>query len=180
MIVLTENWYDSAKCAVLSALALSLRDRVGLFVEVGCWQGRSTMVLANAIFPQVLHCVDHWKGDLTSPDTGVSPQLAASRDVQAEFVHNMNTATHGNYRIFNMDWEAYAASRRGPEFAFVHLDAAHDYESVYKQVLWFNTHLVEGGMLVGDDYSHPGVYKAVNELLPGHMELSGLWVWKPC
>ena len=59
----------------------------------------------------------------------------------------------------------------------VFIDAAHDYDSVVRDIGTARRLLVPGGLLCGHDYggSWPGVVQAVNELVPSKGVVNSIW-----
>src|SRR2546425_9597933 len=76
--VFHENWFPAKKAAATLA-ATELAPPEGDCIEVGCWEGRSTVLLANALYPRTLHVIDHFEGDLTDPGSMVTTK-ARERD----------------------------------------------------------------------------------------------------
>ncbi|MEI6231355.1 MAG: hypothetical protein WCP81_11530, partial [Actinomycetes bacterium] len=50
----TEEWFNEFSQHVLADLVRGVRDVPGLLVEIGSWQGRSTVAMANAAFPRTI------------------------------------------------------------------------------------------------------------------------------
>jgi hypothetical protein len=67
---------------------------------------------------------------------------------------------------------------------FIHIDASHEYESVFETIKLVLPKMVKGGIICGDDYQtasinrhdlHGGVERAVKEALPNHNNIDNLW-----
>jgi hypothetical protein len=67
---------------------------------------------------------------------------------------------------------------------FIHIDASHEYESVFETIKLVLPKMVKGGIICGDDYMtanmnredlHGGVERAVKDLLPHHKSIDNLW-----
>src|SRR5688572_12405710 len=110
MTLFTEEWFGAASQRTLASLAKSVVRLDGTIVEVGCWQGRSTCALANAVWPRTVQAVDTWQG---SPGE-ISAELAAERDVFAEFQRNVVALTNGNVKPWRMGWREYFATHTEP------------------------------------------------------------------
>nr|QBK93385.1 MAG: methyltransferase domain protein [Pithovirus LCPAC404] len=163
----------------------------GLIIEVGCWEGKSTTHLARAVFPEILICNDTWKGNVEeSKVTGVkniSETIAESRDVYSFFLGNMKQLTQGNFTVEKKDCMIFLKGLADDtKIKFCHVDASHDYESVKETIELANKHLVDGGILCGDDYRtanrnrrdlHGGVQRAVQEVFPVHKVIGNLWYY---
>ncbi len=171
----TEDWYSLENQKALADAYEQVRDLEGDVVEVGCWEGRSTVALANACYPQRVHAVDTWEG---SPGE-ISADLAQQRDVHQTFTENMTAETAGNVNVFRMDWRDYFTLRQEP-VKFCHIDATHTYSEVRDNIRTVLRFIVPGGVICGDDAHHPPVYKAVLDTLGLKVQLTGtnLWTWR--
>lgn len=143
-----ENWYSGEQALYMAHLARLAP--AGAMVEIGCWEGRSAIVLAQMIYPRILHCVDHWQGNIDEDPDCASGKIARERDVFATFRHNMAHLTADNYSYWRMSWQEWVKGQREP-IAFLHLDASHDRASVRDCLLAIRPFLVDGAILCGDD-----------------------------
>lgn len=169
----TEEWFGVESCKGLVMLADLVADVAGEIIEIGSWEGRSTCTLANAVYPRVVHAVDHWQG---SPGE-LSAPLAAERDVYAAWAANVNELTAGNVVAHRMGWRDYTPD--GP-VAFVFIDAEHSYTEVRDTVNAYLPLMVSGGVICGDDAHHPPVRQALFEVLPVNeiYTQATLWSWR--
>lgn len=170
----TEKWFGPDSCAALVDLVHMTDGLHGKIVEVGSWEGRSTVALANAVAPEIVHAVDTWEG---SPGE-ISAELAAQRDIFATFTANIAELTAGNVEPHRRDWRDYFAWNIEP-CRFVFIDAEHTYEEVHDNITAVSPLMVPGGILCGDDNHHPPVRDAVLDLFPGAMRTATLW-WTKC
>lgn len=94
----------------------------GDIVEVGCYKGRSSMLLAQT--GRILHCVDPWDDSFSSTETGAA--------VFARFLANIRTTPLGgeNVRWYRMKVEEWTPVPAG----FVYLDGDHTYEGTVRQI----------------------------------------------
>jgi predicted O-methyltransferase YrrM len=166
-----EVWYGAASLNALISLAKSVQVE-GDWIEVGCWEGRSTVHLANAISPKMLQAVDTWEG---SPGE-VSEALANDgRDVYATFLEN--TAEFPNIVPHKMGWREYFDGNERP-IAFVHIDGPHTYEEVKDNIETVLPLMVDGGVICGDDAAWEGVRQAVIDTLgDANVDAGTLW-WR--
>lgn len=168
----TEDWYTPQGIVALRKAFARTDGLTGRIIEVGCWEGRSTVALARAASPAVVDAVDTWEGSPGEP----SETLAAERDVYARFVENIATATDGNVRAHRMGWRDYFAQDRTP-IRFLHIDATHSYVEVRDSILEAIPLMVPGGVICGDDRHHYPVAKAVVDVF-GYFEYdANLW-WR--
>lgn len=171
-VTFTEDWFDETMCVVLGRLAQTTSDLDGLIVEVGSWEGKSTIALANAMDPQPVHSVDTWKG---SPGE-ISWELVKERDVYATFLTNIKNATRGNVVVNKMGWRRFFHEHQDPvKFCFI--DAEHSYKEVRENIELVLPRLVPGGVLCGDDIHHRPILRAVIDVF-GDVPVTGtMWVY---
>lgn len=162
-----EEWFGPASQAALVDLYGKVAHLEGAIVEVGCWEGRSTVALAEACAPEPVHAVDTWEG---SPYE-LSAQIAADRDVFAQF--RANTA-HLNVVAYRMGWRRYFAEFIRP-IKFLHIDAAHTFLEVRDNIRAALPWLVPGAIICGDDAAHPPVLTAVVNVFPEAKVVATLW-----
>lgn len=150
-----ESWYSDSQCSKLAELAQIAPQ--GAIVEIGCWEGKSTIALANAVYPRIVHAVDHWEGNKEEGADHPSVIIARERDVYATFCENVSTQTKGNVVAHRMSWQtfvsAYTETNLLPEYiAFLHVDASHDYQSVIQTLRAWYPFTVKGAIFCGDDF----------------------------
>ena len=170
-VTFTEDWFGAPSCAALAGLYGRVADLDGHVVEVGSWEGRSTIALCEAAAPAEVRAVDTWLGSPHEP----SAVLAAERDVFATFT--ANTAHLANLQVFRMGWREYVADHLGPT-RLLFVDAEHTYHEVHDTLDAWLAHMVPGGIICGDDAHHPPVQQAVLERFPRANVLATLWWWK--
>lgn len=168
----TEDWYPGPSLRVLVKLARRVARLEGRTIEIGCWEGRSTCALANAVFPAPVDAVDTWRG---SPGE-ISADLAQGRDVLATFVENVTSLTRGNVKIHAQDWREYAEDLT--PVRFLHVDAEHTYREVFDAIEHYRPLMVPGGIICGDDAHHIPVMEAVHEQLAPVAINATLWWWE--
>lgn len=145
-----------------------------LVVEFGAWRGRSTVALCSA---KVVVSVDTWRGSREHRD-----EIQDGADILADWAE----ATAGR----NVTGRRLDLSRGADRAALIHefagradmvfVDAAHDYESVRRDIQTARLLLRSGGLLCGHDYAKgwPGVRQAVDELVPSRKTSGVIW-WEP-
>ena len=169
----TEEWFCVASQERLAELARSAPE--GLIVEIGSWEGRSTVALANAVHPRVVHAVDTWNG---SPGE-ISASLAAQRDIFATWQANMAALTAGNVVAHRLGWREYLHDLTTMELAvgFAFIDAEHTYREVYDNIAALIPLMAPGGIICGDDSHHPPVRQAVLDHFPEAQVKATVWSW---
>ena len=172
----TEEWFNEASQDVLARLVKSVADVDGLIVEIGSWEGRSTIAMANAAYPRKVHACDTWEG---SPGEE-SADLAATpgRDVHSTWADNIRGWTRRNVVEHRMGWRDYVPTIDEP-IALVFIDAEHSYREVFDNLEAVLPLLAENAIVCGDDNHHPPVRQAISELLdPNEVMLeASLWWW---
>lgn len=171
-----EEWFGDASCDVLAGLVKSVKDVDGLIVEIGAWEGRSTIAMAKAAYPRRIHTVDTWEGSPGEP----SAELAATpgRDVHATWLENVRANTRRNVVEHRMGWREFVPTINEP-IALCFIDAEHSYREVYDNIEAVLPLMAEGGVICGDDNHHPPVRQAIAELLdPTEVGMNAtVWYW---
>lgn len=151
-----QDWFGVPSQVTLARLARSVSHLPGLIIEFGSWEGRSTVALANAVYPAGVCAVDTWQG---SPDE-LSGPLAAERDIHAQFLANIEAMTKGNVVPFRSDWRDFVPTIDEP-VAFCFIDAEHSYKEVKDNIDAMLPLMTPGGIMCGDDNHHPPVRQAL-------------------
>ncbi|MRI52566.1 class I SAM-dependent methyltransferase [Methylobacterium sp. DB1607] len=178
------------------ALAAHARNCVGPFViiDVGVWKGMSTISMAKAIKEAGLD------GVVISVDTFLgSPEHFFMRDdfqrknsipnLSHIFMSNVYHEGVSDYVIPLPQTSVTAVNvlqRVNCEAALIHVDAAHEYEEVIRDLREYWKVLRPTGVMIGDDYMYgwPGVIKAAGEFsaelcLPMEVEFPKFIIKKP-
>lgn len=174
-----QGWYRNGP----SMEWLIKRGNVKVVIEVGSWLGLSTRHIAKTI-PEggVVYAVDHWLG---SPNENNSAFDMAN--LYRQFLSNVihENLTHKIIPMRMSSGEAARILKIKPDL--VYIDATHDYNSVYCDlVMWFP--FVKGhGVLCGDDYfwahehPHGGPVKRAVDTFARENNLivrdDGQWMW---
>ena len=163
MIVFNDNWFPETKRYMLLLAMRSVTATTGQIIEVGSWEGKSTIEIANYFHPDDVIAIDHWKGDLGNVGNGITvATLAASRDVFATFQSNIAVATRGNVVVARMDWRDFVWDQ---PIRFVFIDGEHTYDQVRDNIETVKPLMVPGGVICGDDLAHPPVKQAIMDSL---------------
>lgn len=144
----------------LAGLGMLIEDCVDkdtVMVEVGSFSGVSSELFA--LHCKRLHCIDLWDPYW---------EISEKRIVEfAEWSFDRMAAEHGNIEKIKGDSVEAADRFSDGSLDLVYIDAAHDYESVRRDLLAWIPKVKEGGWIAGHDYRHDPsiqVYEAVNEL----------------
>ena len=184
-----EDWYSADQCNNLIKLVISVNEIKGSVIEIGCWEGKSTICIANACYPDNLICNDTWLGNVAESNiTGIkhiTEVILENRNVYNIFMNNMNNNTRKNYTVVKKDCIEWLKTFNEP-IKFIHIDASHEYDSVFETIKLVLPNMVKGGIICGDDFLsanidrkdlNGGVERAVRELLPGFENKENLWFW---
>lgn len=145
------------------------------FVEVGCWKGKSsaymTVEIINSRKKIDFCCVDTWEG---SKEHQEEFDLKNLYDV---FLQNM-LPVKDFYTPMRMTSIEASKNFEDKSLDFVFIDASHEYEDVKDDIKHWLPKIKSGGVFAGHDYAPSfGVYRAVNEMLPGVFETEQCWVY---
>lgn len=129
-------------------------------IEVGSWLGASTTYLGNHVSNKggKVYAVDTWLG---SPEEAVHMQDPRLPYLYQLFLSNIKHAKLTNTIIPVRMRSLEAAHALDVKADLIYLDAAHDTLNVYLDIIAWNQHLSEGGILCGDDWLWPTVRAAV-------------------
>lgn len=155
----------------LAKLAISVKPK--LIIEVGCYVGMSTIALAKACPNAKIAVVDHFRGNHDDALGSKDPDL-----VRATFARNMGERLDRTVFIYEGLSEFWSEHWPLCRAELIHLDAAHDYHSVARDINGWKKHLVHGGILCGHDFnlSCPGVVQAVLDF--GFDDFEGRMWWR--
>ena len=120
-----ENWYSENQLNDLVNLVDKVKNIDGNIIEIGCWEGKSTISLANRCYPEFVICNDTWLGNVqesaTTGITHITEEILKERDVYSIFINNMNNNTKKNYTIIKKDCIEWLKSFEG-SIKFIHID----------------------------------------------------------
>lgn len=165
------GWFNIDDCAHFS-LILSLQRVMGLHgdvLEIGCYHGRSTCLLARHLAPnEKLHVCDVF--DLNAGETYQSPPTEESlwRNISA-----VNPELPRDCIVTHRCTSNQLTFPSEQRFRFIHVDGGHEKKTALFDMTLSANHLIRGGVMAVDDYHHPdfpGVTEAVDEFLTSHNE----------
>lgn len=146
-------------------------------LEIGSYEGRSTLALARAT-PGVVYACDDWRGESDRP--------TAARDLRQRFVTNLKAELRaGKVLMLEMSSQQLQAHYRskphllGNGFDCIFLDGSHDANSVRSDITGWLPYLKPHGLLAGHDAGLPGVREALADVLPNATVVAGsIWEWR--
>jgi len=157
------GWFDTQSEQVCAEMVMKYPNG-SLFVEIGAFMGKSTCYIAQEIKRKnkeiEFHVIDHFCG---SPE---HEQMLKGKNLFDIFINNMEAAeVLDSIEVIRKDANDVIENYEDNSIDFLYLDADHSYEAVKNDIQKWLPKV--RGTLVGDDYVnvHPGVIKAVNEIL---------------
>jgi predicted O-methyltransferase YrrM len=173
---LGENWFTYPE---LYKMIVNKFPSNSHFVEVGVWKGMSASYMAVEIINSgkniKFDCIDTW--DFVESQVEISEEMCL--DLYETFLKNISPVNHIINPIKSLSWDG-AKYYKDNSLDFIFIDAAHDYDSVKKDInAWFPK-LKHGGVIAGHDYTWcEDVQKAVNEFFAGKniYESEGCWIY---
>ena len=181
-----EDWYSDDQIKLLEGACKSIVDLEGAVIEIGCWEGKSSIAIANSFPNDTLIAVDTWKGSVLEDENHPTVALSKERDILAAFRRNMATETKGNVELRQMDCHVFEKEWEG-KIKFLHLDAAHDYDNVVDTLRALKSYVVPDGIICGDDFTNAsiqrrdlngGVERAVREVFSKFLTKGNFWIYK--
>ncbi|MCH9627870.1 MAG: tRNA 5-hydroxyuridine methyltransferase [Chlamydiales bacterium] len=147
-------------------------------IEVGAWIGQSTRFMAQRLPRESkLYAVDTWLG---SPEEEVHMNDPRLPHLYQLFLSNVKHAGLTDVIIPIRMNSLEAAKALNIQADVIYIDASHDPESVYRDIMAWYPHLKPGGVFCGDDWGwgnlREGVIRAANELNLTIIEYG--WFWK--
>ena len=142
--------------------------------EIGVYLGRGTAMwnteLINSGVDYQYYALDHFKH--------YYEQDNKATDFYAETLNNLKSVLDKISLVSN-DSSDEASSYSDKFFDVIYIDGAHDYDTVKKDIQAWLPKLKDDGIICGDDYTpgHPGVVKAVDECIPGSVQIIGNQQW---
>ncbi len=172
--IYTESWFNDNKRASIDYALGCVATTIGIYVEIGSFEGMSTVYIANQITPRTLFAVDTWAGGEFAP---YEQMKYATTPIEKHFDNNIAVATQGNVTKCKTDWREFFLEDHPPRIAFIYIDGPHDYQSVYDSILKISPLMAERGVMCGDDYDDVSVKKAVDDFFGDRVEDRGpTWV----
>lgn len=166
----SHNWFDSSNRTKLESLIKEHHPR--LIVELGSWLGASAICMAAAM-PEdgKLIAIDDWTAD---SDQSIQKDVEGGElkrrlpTLYQQFLSNVINKKLA-HKIVPMRMKVLeAAQALNVKADMIYVDASHDTESVYKDIIAWYPKLAPGGIMCGDDWPassvRAGVMRAAHEL----------------
>ena len=172
------GWFDYAD---LYDEMLKTVSEPKIYVEVGCWLGRSTAYMASQIkerdLPVSFYAVDTWKGS-RSGDLDDFIDQNYNGDMFPAFMCNME-ALEVNKFVHPLPMKSLEAAEEftNETVDFLFIDADHYYDSVKADIAAWLPKMRKGGTMAGHDIGWEGLENAVREAFPDRYRVvGGCWV----
>lgn len=149
-------------------------------VEIGSYLGRSTRVLADNSCGRV-YAIDTWRDADSHPFMGLSGRRGSLEEdwMWYGFLRNVRDLIPAKLEVRrrkSLD-AAVELAAEGKRFDLIFIDGGHEYEQVKADIEAWRPVLNTSGMMCGHDFTgkHPGVYRAVRELIPSFKVFDTIW-----
>ena len=156
-----ERWFADANATALDDAIKRINPSI--VVEVGCWLGTSACFMAKRLKPNAkLYAVDHWifgeKAVVETPALNQKLPTLYQQFLSNVIIRNL-TDQIIPIRMFSIE----AARCLDIKADLIYIDASHDEESVYNDIIAWWPKLSEKGEMYGDDYVCETVQKGVSK-----------------
>lgn len=143
-------------------------------IEVGTWKGGSALTMAKILKTQpgaTILCIDTWLGAIEFWEDQNDPTRFQSLNCHHGFPQVYYTflanVCHANAQEIIVPFPLHSSSaalwlmRRGIQADAIYIDASHEEDDVYQDLLDYSQVVKKGSILFGDDWSWLGVQNAV-------------------
>jgi predicted O-methyltransferase YrrM len=145
-----------------------MQNLKGDVVEIGSWQGRSSIFLARAVKESQngnFYAIDHFGGNVGKESFyEINGTLDGLKDNFNKNISRfeLNDVVH----LLDMHNTEAAKQLKEKTIRFLFIDGDHTKEGVHKDIELFFPRLIKGSIVVFDDYfeGFPGLLEAVDEL----------------
>lgn len=155
-----EGWFSSYDADFVSEVCVKIKE--GTVVELGCYAGKSTAVMAPICRQNVSSYVaidNFWGTDPNDPAT----KNQRKRNMLEVFENNMIAMGLWDYiEVHKIDSAASAQMFVDGEVDFCFIDADHSPEGIARDIEAWWPKIKVGGTLGGHDYQWPGVKQVVS------------------
>lgn len=178
LAVKIDGWMDRDELGWLYDRAQEV-PKDGVWVEVGCWKGRSFFATAMGLpHPSMFHAIDTWNGDPSAEShwepraipgwllrhfqlTSSAVQIIRAPNVPGVWVHRGTSQT---------------VAPTLPQVDAIFIDGLHDYDSVRGDIETLYPLLKPGGLFAGHDYHLTSIQRAVQKDFP-NVQIGAKNIW---
>jgi predicted O-methyltransferase YrrM len=146
---------------------VNILDNPKYGAEIGVYKGETSKLLLETFPDLILYMVDIWEGE------NVGKDIYADESAYEATLNNV-APFGGRAIIIRADSVGVSKHIKDGSLDFVFIDAAHDYDSVKKDIEAWYPKVRKGGLVTGHDYNKirfPGVVRAVDERFGGDIEI---------
>lgn len=178
---LPDGWLYESEAELLAELVRDVAEIKGEFLEIGSFQGRSSVAIGREVkkLNSHLYCIDIWNKEMKGRDEIERQKIRQEyRKMKASVIDKYFKGDM--YRIFTENIKKWgldntvipiigfsSAIRKTWKLPlrFIFIDGNHDDEYVKEDCLW-KQFLVKGGVMAFHDYRHRGgVQEPVDEII---------------
>ncbi len=151
------GWFFNGKSEILMENCLKIKP-AKIVIEVGSWLGLSTRFIAR-IIPEdgVVYAIDTWLGSKELQNDSRLPNLYQT------FLSNVKHAELTQKIVPIRMTSLEAAHALNVEGDLIYIDASHEEEDVYNDIIAWYPHLAEEGIMCGDDWNAKSVQNGVTQ-----------------
>ncbi len=156
-----DGWFSEEEGLFYRSLCKKIKG--GRIVEIGVWQGLSSSYISKIceINGNEVYLVDHWAG---STDKYHEAYLHDIKFLSKKHIMDQVREICPSANLVEAQSSEAVKSFPDQSVDLVFIDASHNYEAVYSDVLMWAKKVKLGGCICGHDYDseHEGVVKAVD------------------
>ena len=147
---LSQDWFTNNITTILT-IRSQLRAKKKI-LEIGSFEGLSTLVLASLMPDSRIHCVDNWEGS-AEHFSGV-PSLESDFEVVERNFHQNTAPISERLTVHKKSSSLFFAEEQPRlEFDFVYVDGSHSADDVLVDSISAFQALKPGGVIIFDDYA---------------------------
>ncbi|MCK5940588.1 MAG: class I SAM-dependent methyltransferase [Planctomycetes bacterium] len=155
-----DGWLTVDEAITLFELARDLPGEAPRAVEIGCWQGKSTVCIANGLRGKPgaqLTCIDPFdaSGDAESHDAYEGRAAGVGGPLRQAFEHNLEDAGVRDLIDVRQGFSHDLTDAVDASIDLLFLDGDHSYEAILRDFEDWAPKLKPGGVLAMHDVVHP-------------------------
>lgn len=172
---LPNGWLKESEATYLVKLVRSVADLSGSFLEVGSFQGRSSVAIGIEVkkLNSHLYCIDIWNKEMTGKEEIERREIMegyrkqgveefSKGDSYLTFTENIKARGLEDTIVPVIGFSSTIMKTWKNSLRFIFIDGNHEYEYVRDDSLW-RRFLVKAGIIAFHDYTHRAVRKAITE-----------------
>jgi predicted O-methyltransferase YrrM len=174
------GWFNASNQKMLAEFIKKIQPKI--VIEVGSWLGKSSIYMAQLLNPSAtLYAIDHWHGNKNNEKLS-----EAHKRLPTLFQQFLSNVIHMKLseKIIPIRMSSLEAAKSLNIIAdLIYIDACHDEESVYNDIIAWHAKLSKTGIICGDDYHALSVQQGVQraaKILNKNIESvkPGFWYFK--